>query len=43
MEVLNPPHQVRKIKVVADQWVENWDPANAKKLMEIVVTGAGEA
>ncbi len=27
-----------KIEVVADQWVENWDPANALKIMENVLT-----
>jgi D-xylose transport system substrate-binding protein len=26
------------IKVVADQWVDNWDPANALKIMENVLT-----
>lgn len=27
-----------KIDVVADQWVDNWDPANALKLMENILT-----
>jgi D-xylose transport system substrate-binding protein len=27
-----------KIEVVADQWVDNWDPANALKLMENILT-----
>jgi D-xylose transport system substrate-binding protein len=29
-----------KIEVVADQWVDNWDPANALKLMENILTAA---
>lgn len=27
-----------KIEVVADQWVDNWDPANALKMMENILT-----
>jgi D-xylose transport system substrate-binding protein len=42
MEVLNPLIKAGKIKVVADQWVENWDPANAKKLMENILTSTGK-
>ena len=42
MEVLNPLIKSGKIKVVADQWVENWDPANAKKLMENILTATGK-
>lgn len=38
MEVLQPLIDAGKIKIVADQWVENWDPANAKKLMENILT-----
>jgi D-xylose transport system substrate-binding protein len=38
MEVLDPLIKSGKIKVVADQWVDNWDPANAKKLMENILT-----
>jgi len=30
-----------KLEVVADQWVDNWDPANALKLMENILTAAG--
>jgi D-xylose transport system substrate-binding protein len=41
MEVLNPLIKSGKIKIVADQWVENWDPANAKKLMENILTATG--
>jgi D-xylose transport system substrate-binding protein len=42
MEVLNPLIKSGKIKVVSDQWVENWDPANAKKLMENILTSTGK-
>jgi D-xylose transport system substrate-binding protein len=42
MEVLDPLIKSGKIKVVADQWVENWDPANAKKLMENILTATGK-
>jgi D-xylose transport system substrate-binding protein len=38
MEILQPLIDSGKIKIVADQWVENWDPANAKKLMENILT-----
>lgn len=41
MEVLNPLIKSGAIKIVADQWVENWDPANAKKLMENILTATG--
>ncbi len=30
-----------KIEVVADQWVDNWDAANANKMMENILTAAG--
>ena len=42
MEALQPLIDSGKIKVVADQWVENWDPANAKKLMENILTATGK-
>jgi D-xylose transport system substrate-binding protein len=42
MEVLQPLIDSGKIKVVADQWVENWDAANAKKLMENIITATGK-
>jgi D-xylose transport system substrate-binding protein len=42
MEVLDPLIKAGKIKVVADQWVENWDPANAKKTMENILTATGK-
>jgi D-xylose transport system substrate-binding protein len=38
MEVLQPLIDKGDIKVVADQWVENWDAANAKKTMENILT-----
>jgi D-xylose transport system substrate-binding protein len=30
-----------KLDIVADQWVDNWDAANALKLMENILTAAG--
>lgn len=42
MEVLNPLIKSGKIKIVADQWVENWDMANAKKVMENILTATGK-
>jgi len=42
MEVLDPLIKSGKIKVVADQWVDNWDPANAKKLMENILTATSK-
>ncbi len=42
LEVLKPLIDSGKIKVVADQWVDNWDPANAKKLMENILTATGK-
>ncbi len=39
-EILDPLVEAGKIEIVADQWVENWDPANALKLMENILTGA---
>jgi len=38
MEILQPLIDKGDIKVVADQWIENWDPANAKKAMENILT-----
>lgn len=38
MEVLQPLIDKGQIKVVADQWVENWSPANATKIMENILT-----
>jgi D-xylose transport system substrate-binding protein len=42
MEVLQPLIDKGDIKIVADQWVENWDAANAKKLMENIMTATGK-
>jgi D-xylose transport system substrate-binding protein len=38
MEVLKPLIDKGQIKVVADQWIDNWDPANALKVMENILT-----
>jgi D-xylose transport system substrate-binding protein len=38
MEILKPLINKGQIKVVADQWVDNWDPANALKIMENILT-----
>jgi D-xylose transport system substrate-binding protein len=38
MEVLQPLIDSGDIEVVADQWVENWSPPNATKLMENILT-----
>ncbi len=38
MEVLQPLIDSGQINIVADQWVEDWDPANALKLMENILT-----
>jgi D-xylose transport system substrate-binding protein len=40
MEILQPLIDKGQIKVVADQWVENWSQANATKIMENILTGA---
>lgn len=37
MEVLQPYVDKGALMVVANEWVDNWDPANAKKLMEILI------
>lgn len=38
MEVLQPFIDEGVIKIVADQWVDNWDAANALKMMENILT-----
>ena len=38
MEVIQPYLDQGIIEVVADQWVENWDPTNAEKMMENILT-----
>lgn len=39
--VLDPLEKAGKIEIVADQWVDNWDPKNALTLMENILTAAG--
>ncbi len=39
-EIVNPYVESGAVEIVADQWVENWDAANALKLMENILTGA---
>ncbi|PKO16958.1 MAG: D-xylose transporter subunit XylF [Chloroflexi bacterium HGW-Chloroflexi-10] len=39
--IVDPYVEAGKIEIVADQWVENWDAANALKLMENILTAAG--
>ncbi|HQY94123.1 substrate-binding domain-containing protein [Caldilinea sp.] len=39
-EIVDPLVEAGTVEIVADQWVENWDPANALKLMENILTGA---
>ncbi len=36
--IVDPLVEAGKVEIVADQWVENWDPANALKLMENILT-----
>jgi len=38
MEILKPLIDNGQIKIVADQWVDNWSPANATKIMENILT-----
>jgi D-xylose transport system substrate-binding protein len=38
MEVIQPYLDEGIIKIVADQWVDNWDPATAEKMMENILT-----
>jgi D-xylose transport system substrate-binding protein len=40
-EIVDPLVEAGTVEIVADQWVENWDAANALKLMENILTGAG--
>jgi D-xylose transport system substrate-binding protein len=41
MEIVQPYVDAGKIEIVADQWVDNWDAANALKLMENMLTAVG--
>ncbi len=38
MEVLQPYIDKGVVKIVADQWVENWDAAKAETMMENILT-----
>jgi len=40
-EIVDPYVEAGKVEIVADQWVDNWDAANALKIMENVLTAAG--
>ncbi len=42
-QILQPYVDAGIIKVVADQWVENWDATNAEKLMENILTAQNNA
>jgi D-xylose transport system substrate-binding protein len=41
MEVLKPLIDKGDIKIVADQWVENWDAAKARDVMANILTSTG--
>jgi len=38
MEIIQPYLDQGIITIVADQWVDNWDPATAEKMMENILT-----
>lgn len=38
MEIVQPFIDSGVAKIVADQWVDNWDPATAEKMMENILT-----
>jgi D-xylose transport system substrate-binding protein len=40
-EIVDPYVVAGKVEIVADQWVDNWDAANALKLMENILTQIG--
>ncbi len=40
-EIVDPYVEAGKIEIVADQWVDNWDAANALKAMENILVAAG--
>ena len=40
-EIVQPYVDSGKAEIIADQWVDNWDAANALKLMENMLTAAG--
>jgi D-xylose transport system substrate-binding protein len=41
MEIVQPYIDQGVVKIVADQWVDNWDPAFAEKMMENILTAQG--
>jgi len=40
-QILDPLEEAGKVEIVQDQWVDNWDPANATKLMENMLAAVG--
>jgi D-xylose transport system substrate-binding protein len=40
-EIVQPYVDAGTVEIIADQWVDNWDAANALKLMENMLTAAG--
>jgi D-xylose transport system substrate-binding protein len=38
MEIVQPYIDQGVVTIVADQWVDNWDPANAQRMMENILT-----
>ena len=40
-EIVQPYVDAGVVEIIADQWVDNWDAANALKLMENMLTAAG--
>jgi D-xylose transport system substrate-binding protein len=43
MEIIQPYIDSGVVKIVADQWVDNWDAANALKMMENILTAQNNA
>jgi len=41
MEIIQPLVDKGRITIVADQWVDNWAPANATRIMEKILTTQG--
>ena len=42
MEILQPLIDSGKVKIIADQWVENWDATRAKSLMENILAATAK-
>jgi D-xylose transport system substrate-binding protein len=40
-EIVDPYVEAGTVEIVADQWVDNWDAANAVKVMENILTATG--